>query len=241
MSENLSAAQKKLAETLKGIGIDLWGTDDPNKWAEKAFDESATEEVRKRLTGTEESRKRITGAEEGSPKETEAEKKPITIENLWITADESIDWTEALISDLPRDGLTPIGAWRFYHQQAERVLAGDIQAYVEVLKKMNPLGDLTDYVEGMVLRTPAPERLECEFQCRDDYLEQDARGYLGALSVRIARDLMATLPVEEVHIVGKKNGENRIDVTFRREQMLKRKMAFLVPADFAEECGGIIS
>ena len=36
MSEkiDLSAAQKKLAETLKGIGADLWGKADPGEWAE---------------------------------------------------------------------------------------------------------------------------------------------------------------------------------------------------------------
>ena len=52
------------------------------------------------------------------------------------------------------------------------------------------------------------------------------------------RDLLAVLPVEEVHVLGRMNGNDQLDVTFRRSQMLKRKMAFLIPADFVEECGG---
>ncbi|MBQ8072146.1 MAG: hypothetical protein IJ231_00055 [Clostridia bacterium] len=227
MSEkiDLNAAQKKLAETLKGIGMDLWGTEDPEKWAEQAFDESAQAAP---------AAKQPPKAEKPAPI---AEKKA-DLSNLWITADETIDWTEALISEWPRDGLTSPRLWAFYHRMAEKVLQGDLAAYVEVLTTLNPLGDLAEYVSGMVLRTPAAERLECEFECRPEEMEKDARGYLGALSVRAARDLLAVLPVEEVHVTGRMGQEQKLDVTFRRSQMLKRKMAFLNPADFVEECGG---
>ena len=241
MSEkiDLSAAQKKLAETLKGIGADLWGKTNPEEWAEEAFDESAAENMREHIL---EEAGMTSGAEKPkkteTPARTEKQKKQTGIDNLWITADETIDWTEALIHSQPRDGLTGPKLWGFYHRLAEKVLAGDLQAYVEVLTTLNPLGDLTDYVNGMLLRAPGAERLECEFECRPEEMEKNARGYLGALSVRIARDLLAVLPVEEVHVLGKMDGEDQVDVTFRRDQMLKRKMAFLIPADFVEECGG---
>ena len=234
MSEkiDLTQAQKKLAETLKGIGIDLWGTDDPDKWAEQAFDASAS--------GKTPSGNKHSDAD-GKPKEpekgTEADRKS-SIENLWITADETIDWTEALISETPADGLTAPGLWRFYHRMAEKVLDGDLQAYVEVLTTLNPLGDLTDYVSGMILRAPDPNRLECEFECREEEMNKGPRGYLGALSVRIARDLLAVLPVEEVRILGRMKDRTMLEITFRRSQLMKKKMAFLIPADFVEECGG---
>ena len=241
MSEkiDLSAAQKKLAETLKGIGADLWGKTTPEEWAEEAFGESAAESMGEHILENS-----GTAAGTGKPKRGEAGSGTVEterrtgIENLWITADESIDWTEALIHSQPRDGLTGPKLWDFYHRMAKKVLAGDLKAYVEVLTTLNPLGDLTDYVNGMLLRAPAAERLECEFECRPEEMEKNARGYLGALSVRIARDLLAVLPVEEVHVLGKMNGKDQVNVTFRRCQMLKRKMAFLIPADFVEECGG---
>ena len=239
MSEkiDLNSAQKKLAETLKGIGIDLWGKGDPDQWADQAFSETAGEQTREQILQGQ-------GNKEEAPKPAAAasrkQEKPLTIENLWITADETIDWTEALISETPRDGLTGPKRWAFYHRMAERVLTGDLKAYVEVLTTLNPLGDLTDFVSGMVLRAPAEERLECEFECQPEFMAKDAAGYLSALSVRTARDLLAVLPVEEVHVTGNAEGERKLDVTFRREQLLKRKMAFLNPVEFVAECGGQI-
>ena len=41
---------------------------------------------------------------------------------LWKTADEPIDWTEALASETPTDGLTAPEKWTLYHQQADAVL-----------------------------------------------------------------------------------------------------------------------
>ena len=238
MSEkaDLTSAQKKLAETLKGIGIDLWGTSDPEKWAEQAFSDSSAD----RTPAQERKPAPAAGKSVGTTGETGVREKKQSLENLWISADETIDWTEALISERPRDGLTAPGLWRFYHRMAEKVLNGNLEAYVEVLTTLNPLGDLTEFVSGMVLRAPAAERLECEFECLPEEMEKDGRGYLGALGVRVARDLLAVLPVEEVRVKAKMDGREKMDVTFRREKMMKRKMAFLIPADFVEECGGTI-
>lgn len=238
MSEkaDLTPAQKKLAETLKGIGIDLWGTADPEKWAEQAFKDSAKE--------TENADTRRTplpaGKAGGSADSSAVKEIKQGIDNLWITADETVDWTEALIFERPRDGLTTQSLWDFYHRMAEKVLDGNLNAYSEVLKKLNPLGDLIRFVSDVLLRVPAADRLECDFECLKEEMEKDGRGYLGALGVRIARDLFAVLPVEEVKVTARMDGQERMNVTFRREMMMKRKMAFLIPADFVEECGGTI-
>ena len=80
-------------------------------------------------------------------------KRPeIGIDNLWMTADETIDWTDALAHEFPADGLTSVRLWSFYHKQAEAVLSGDTKAYAEVLKKANPLGELTTFAEGISMR-----------------------------------------------------------------------------------------
>ena len=210
--QGYSRNQLELLKKLKNVGSDLWGV---------LGDTGAA-----------------VSSDDGALPVPAAKKAPNPMDAIWKTADETIDWTEALLYTRPRDGLTGPKLWGFYHRMAEKVLEGDMEAYVEVLTTLNPLGDLTDYVNGMLLRAPGAERLECEFECRPEEIEKDARGYLGALSVRIARDLLAVLPVEEVHVLGRMNGNDQLDVTFRRSQMLKRKMAFLIPADFVEECGG---
>ena len=161
----------------------------------------------------------------------------IGIDNLWMTADETIDWTDALAHEYPADGLTNIRLWAFYHTQAEAVLAGDTKAYAEVLKKANPLGELTAFADGISMRAPDPDRVEASFNCRQEYLEENEKKYLCAMGIRIARDLMACLPVSEVGVTARKDGKVLMEVTYRREKLLHRNFTYLDPVKLTEECG----
>ncbi len=170
------------------------------------------------------------------------ESKPaaVDIHNLWKSADTTVDWTDALGYPRSRDGLTGEKLWSFYHRMAKKVLDGDLEAYAEVLTTTNPLGDLTVYVNGMVIRTPNADRLECKFECRKDLLKENGKLYLTGLSLRVARDLFAALPVSEIYVEGNLEGQRRIGVTYNRNQLLNRNPVFLNPESFAEECGAMI-
>ncbi len=168
-------------------------------------------------------------------------RQKISIDNLWMTADETIDWTDALAHDWPTDGLTNIAMWKFYHKNAEAVLAGDLTAYAEVLKKANPLGELTEYAQGISMRAPDEDRLEAMFTVREEYMEKHGRKYLCAMGVRIARDLLACLPVSEVRVTAGRGDGNAMDVTYRREQLMHRNFSFLDPEQLTEECGAVFS
>ena len=254
-------AQEEMLRRLKAIGADLWGglpnvgagsaqaealEDQPlNPDIEAAWQEKTGRKMPaapgKGRTPADAGREKTSARDAARLAPRASEKKALTLDNLWITADETVDWTEALLSDTPRDGLTGQKLWNFYHRVAPRVLAGETEAYAEVLTTLNPLGDLTGFVSGMILRTPDADRVECVFECQQDDLDRRGRDYLGALSLRIARDLLAVLPVSEVGVTGNLDGKEKIQVTFRREMLLKQKMAFLQPADFAEKCGGKIT
>ena len=175
--------------------------------------------------------------QEAKPVRVVVKRPEIGINNLWMTADETIDWTDALGHEYPTDGLTNQRLWNFYHAQAERILAGDPQAYAEVLRKANPLGELTAFAEGISMRAPSSERAEAHFTCRADYLEPDRKKYLSAMGVRIARDLLACLPVDEVGVTAENDGEKVLNVTYRRDQLLHRNFSFLDPVKLTEECG----
>ena len=161
----------------------------------------------------------------------------IGIDNLWMTADETIDWTDALAHEFPADGLTSARLWSFYHKQAEAVLSGDTRAYAEVLKKANPLGELTTFAEGISMRAPDADRVEAQFNCRREHLEADGKKYLSAMGVRIARDLLACLPVSEVGVKALQDGRSAMEVTYRREDMMHRNFSFLDPVKLTEDCG----
>ena len=179
--------------------------------------------------------------QEAKPAKVVVKRPKIGIENLWMTADETIEWTDALAHDEPTDGLTPQKLWEFYHKNAEAVLNGDLAAYTEVLRKANPLGELMEYAHGISMRAPDPDRLEAMFTGRDEHMEKDAKQYLSAMGVRIARDLLACLPVSEVHVTASWQGKTVMDAVYSREQLLHRNFSFLDPVQLTEECGAVFS
>ena len=151
---------------------------------------------------------------------------------LWKTADETIDWTDILVSPTPTDGLTPPDKWAVYHHHAEGVLKGDIAAYLAVLQYENPMADLMPYVAALDVTTVDADTLQATFTPRSD-LTGDA--YLCGMAVRIARDLFAVLPVLTVEV-----STAALTVAFTRAQLNKVRFAFIDPVKFVSECGGAL-
>ncbi|MBE5810027.1 MAG: hypothetical protein E7318_03725 [Clostridiales bacterium] len=158
--------------------------------------------------------------------------------DLWKTADETIDWTDILVSPTPTDGLTPPDKWAVYHRHAEGVLKGDIAAYLAVLQYENPMADLTPYVAALDVTTVDADTLRASFAVRGDLMDKDADTYLCGMAVRIARDLFAALPVLTVEVKATQDDKPLLSVSFTRAQMNKVRFAFIDPADFVKECGG---
>ena len=150
---------------------------------------------------------------------------------LWKTADETIDWTDILISPTPTDGLTPPEKWAFLHQHASGVLKGDVAAYLAVLQQENPMADLMPYVTALDVTCANADTLRVKFSSRSDLYGEE---YLCGMAVRIARDLFAALPVLQVEVAA----QDALAVTFTRAQMNKVRFAFIDPAEFVKKCGG---
>ncbi len=211
--KNLSIDQAEFMKRMKAIASDLWGSVVPEPPAEEV------PEMKK----------------EAAPRQ---DAKPAAdIRNLWKTADETIDWTDALAHSTPTDGLTGPKLWGFYHKHAEKVLAGDLNSYTEVLQKANPLGELTDFADGINMHAVSADRLESCFMCKDEMMGKNRKLYLSAMGLRIARDLFACLPVSEVHVTGEQGGNTVFSVTYSRSHLLHRNFAFVDPVALSEECG----
>ncbi|MBQ3278536.1 MAG: hypothetical protein IJG94_05180 [Clostridia bacterium] len=215
MAENKNSlpVESEIAKQLRKIAGDLWGKTDT---APVAAEPKPKKE---------------------KPKKVVVDQPVIGIGNLWKTADETIDWTDALSHSRPSDGLADARLWRFFHEKAAAVLAGDLKAYAEVLKISNPLGELTEFADDIRIQPVGAERLESRFTAKAEYLEKKPRAYCAAVSIRIARDLFACLPVEEVAVQALSDGKEIMNVTYRRDQLLHRNFSFLDPEAFAEECG----
>ncbi len=212
--QNMSMDQNEFMKRMKAIASDLWGGILPAEEPVPAPANKPAEPARK-----------------------DPEKPKAALQSIWKTADETIDWTDALAHDTPTDGLTGMKKWTFYHKHAARVLEGDLEAYTEVLQKANPLGELTDYAENITMQAKSADRVESTFICNGDLLKQHKKLYLSAMGLRIARDLLACLPVEEVAVTGENEGKKVFAVTYTRMQLLHRNFVFTDPVALAEECG----
>ena len=212
--QNPNRNQLDILKKLAAIGSDLWGG---TEFADDS-DESET-------------------AEKGSDPQTVPKKKDNAIRNLWKTADETVDWTDALAHDTPTDGLTGKRMWGFYHRMAEKVLSGDLEAYTEVLKTSNPLGELTDYAERINIRATSADCLDSTFICKDELMKENRKLYLAGMGLRIARDLLACLPVNEVQVSAEQDGREVFSATYPRLQLLHRNFVFIDPVKLAEEFG----
>lgn len=159
--------------------------------------------------------------------------------DLWKIADEPIDWTEALASPVPTDGMTSPEKWAKRHALADKVLSGDLSAYLEVLKAANPMADLTAYTASLDVATVDADTLDATFAVRPDLLSSDGEHYLAGLSLRIARDLMAVLPVTKVRVTAQADGAAKLIVLFDRSELTKVRFSFIDPVAFTRECGGV--
>ena len=106
-----------------------------------------------------------------------------------------------------------------------------------MLQKANPLGELTDFAENISMRALSASRLESTFRCKGEYMEKNRKLYLAAMGLRIARDLLACLPVEEVTVKAEFGGESVFSATYPRMQLLHRNFMFVDPVELSQECG----
>jgi len=112
--------------------------------------------------------------------------------------------------------------WKSLHILAERILSGDIDAYLEVINEMNPLDDLLEFGSDFEFGADNSSALEVEFRVKSDtiiptfslsltqtgklskknltktaYYEL-VQDYVCSCAIRIARDMFALLPINTV-------------------------------------------
>ena len=220
-AQNLNRNQMDLLKKLAAIGSDLWGG-----MPSVAYQKEETPD-----------KPAAAKQDPPAPKKKKEIPAEIGIRSLWKTADETVDWTDALAHDLPTDGLTGKRLWAFYHKMADRVLSGDLDAYTEVLKTSNPLGELTGFAKGINMRAPSADRLESTFVCKDEAMLENQKLYLSAMGLRIARDLLACLPVKEVKVTAEHDGKEVFSATYPRQKLLHLNFNFIDPVKLAEDLG----
>jgi hypothetical protein len=168
-------------------------------------------------------------SEQYVPAPENAEISPELLRTIHRVADDPVPWEE--ISKNPRptsDFYSPI-IWSYLHTQADKVLAGDIDTYLQVIGDVNPLDDLLPFGSSFEFGTDNPKMIGVEFQVREsDVMPKDLSkvayydlllDYVCSVTLRVARDMLSLLPVDNV-VVHAVEGENTLlSCVFDRERM----------------------
>lgn len=166
-----------------------------------------------------------------------------SLKSIHKTSDDSIDWTEVLVSPVAPDKTYNQQMWEYYHNMAPKILAGDIDAYLKLIYEVNPLDDLLSYGGNFEFGTDNPRKIEVEFTVNEETLYSAKKqmnnieyntllqDYVCSVCIRIARDMFALLPISNTIVHAVLNGMTIISVDFDRQSLSKVKFGYIDPSD----------
>ena len=166
-----------------------------------------------------------------------------SLKSIHKTSDDSIDWTEVLVSPIAPDDSYNQQMWEYYHSLASKVLSGDIDTYLQLIYEVNPLDDLLIYGSDFEFGTDNPNKIEVEFNINTKALETVKKklnnsdfnlllqDYICSICIRIARDMFALLPINDTIIHAVLNDKTVISVDFDRQNLSKVKFGYIDPSE----------
>ncbi|MBQ3330710.1 MAG: DUF4236 domain-containing protein [Ruminococcus sp.] len=162
-----------------------------------------------------------------------------TLKSIHNTSDEKIEWKKLAQAESSEGFSYDEETWEYLHSAAPAILKGDIDTYLQVIFDVNPLDDLLDYGSNFEFGTDNPAKIEVEFVINDAALsdasqrlnEIDYNGLLQdfvcSMSLRIARDMFALLPVQDVIVHTVLDGETIFSVDFGIDNFSKINFGYI--------------
>lgn len=143
-----------------------------------------------------------------------------TIKAIFENCDVAVDWVDVISHKMPTSDEFVSDTWEYLHRKAVEVFDGNIDTYLEIISTVNPYDDLLDYAENFEFSTDDPAMMEISCSLIDGKVSRQDSGiyddYCAAISIRIARDTFALLPVDKVSVGLLCDGE-MTSSTFMRE------------------------
>ena len=166
-----------------------------------------------------------------------------SLKSIHKTADDTIDWKAVAASAKAPDASCSQVMWAYYHSVAADVLKGDIDTYLQLIYEVNPLDDLLGYGSNFEFGTDNPHKMEVEFTVNRELLSLASQtmssfeyndllqDFVCSLSIRVARDMFALLPVQNVIVHAVLDGNTVLSVKFDRDNLAKVKYGMIDPSD----------
>ena len=166
-----------------------------------------------------------------------------SLKTIHKASDDSIDWTEVLVSPTAPDETYNKHMWEYYHGMASKILSGDIDAYLQLIYEVNPLDDLLIYGSNYEFGTDDSKKIEVEFNVNDEALMEAKKqldvvqynlllqDYICSVCIRIARDMFALLPIRNTLVHAVLDGKMILSIDFDRQNLSKVKFGYIDPSD----------
>lgn len=191
---------------------------------EKAKEEARLEKE-KALQEKEEAKQALIA--EGQEKIEKYEAYVDSIKSVHKICDDQIDWEGISRDELPagvKVGTDEYEEWKVLNRFALDVVAGNMDAYLEVIEQMKPFDDLLDYGSEFEYGTEDGETVSVEFRVKPNLVVPDytlsllasgevsekpmaktafydlTQDYVCSTVIRIARDTFALLPVDSCKV-----------------------------------------
>ena len=126
------------------------------------------------------------------------------IRNLYVQCDESIDWGEIQAGTSAGELMMDETFWTECKRYSHLIMQGNIDAYLDVIEVFRPVDDILLYAGEFEFGTDARNYIETEFRVNpNDVIERGIDSplfefFVFSVSIRVARDLMALLPIKKV-------------------------------------------
>lgn len=147
------------------------------------------------------------------------------IKQIYLYEDAPIDWTELIAGATADDVFMEAAIYDYCVKMAPDILSGNVNAYLEVIENIQPVDDLALYSGDFEFGTDNPTYIEVEFAVkpervfRDGTANEKVEEFISAVTVRVARDLFALLPVTKVLVHVEIAGNTVLSVIFDRSKL----------------------
>jgi hypothetical protein len=172
---------------------------------------------------------------------------------------------EEAVKEAEAKDLEEYEEWKNLNILSGKILQGDIDSYFQVIEEMNPLDDLLEFGSDFEFGADDPSAIEVEFRVKSETVVPDyvlsltqtgklsrknmtktqyyelVQDYICSCAMRIARDMMALLPVEKaaVHAVdsllntatGHNEDVTLLSVVFDRDTLNSLNFEQIDPSD----------